>query len=298
MKQEERNSRTRGALLGAAMHEFASHGYEAASMNVICAESGVSKGNLYHYYSSKEELYLACLSDGFQELTAFLEKSLSQMEGNQDDQRPQTNYSLPDTSPQSGISLPDSSVPSVRSLRNSSVQAASSFHDPSAQSDSLLDRYFDARMEFFRTRPDLELLLGRAMMTPEPELRERIHAVRTEFDRLNRKVIDHILQQEEIRDDLSPEEVYRLFDLLQNMWNTTSFELTDSDSSAGSDEKTDTPKEASAQEKDFARKENQPQKTEASVNKNTPDSRETACRLLTDVFFYGVLARKDGRDRK
>ena len=41
-----------------ALEEFANKGYKMASTNVICKKANISKGLLYHYYSSKEELYL------------------------------------------------------------------------------------------------------------------------------------------------------------------------------------------------------------------------------------------------
>ncbi len=49
----------RDDLLHAAVVEFSERGYENASINRILAASGVSKGQLYHHFSSKEGLYLA-----------------------------------------------------------------------------------------------------------------------------------------------------------------------------------------------------------------------------------------------
>ena len=44
-------------LINAAMKEFGENRFEKASTNAIVKEAGISKGLLYHYFSSKEELY-------------------------------------------------------------------------------------------------------------------------------------------------------------------------------------------------------------------------------------------------
>lgn len=49
-------------ILEAAMEEFTEKGYQAASTNQICAKAGVSKGLIFHYFSSKEKLYIAAVS--------------------------------------------------------------------------------------------------------------------------------------------------------------------------------------------------------------------------------------------
>lgn len=44
-------------LINAAMKEFGENKYDKASTNVIVKEAGISKGLLYHYFSSKKDLY-------------------------------------------------------------------------------------------------------------------------------------------------------------------------------------------------------------------------------------------------
>ena len=39
-----------------ALELFAEHGYEATSISMIAKEAGVSKGLIYNYFSSKEEI--------------------------------------------------------------------------------------------------------------------------------------------------------------------------------------------------------------------------------------------------
>ena len=51
----------RERIIDVALEEFAQNGYKATSTNVICKKAEVSKGILYHYYGTKENLYLTVL---------------------------------------------------------------------------------------------------------------------------------------------------------------------------------------------------------------------------------------------
>lgn len=55
------------AILNAALKEFATKGYDRASTNTIAKEAGISKALMFHYISSKQELFLF-VYDFFQEL--------------------------------------------------------------------------------------------------------------------------------------------------------------------------------------------------------------------------------------
>ena len=79
MKRDEKNQLTRRKILESASVEFAFHGFEAGSVNTICQNGGVSKGIIYHYFSSKEELYLECVAECFDRLTDYLQDTLSAM---------------------------------------------------------------------------------------------------------------------------------------------------------------------------------------------------------------------------
>ena len=61
--QRERRARTRAALLRAAGRVFAEHGFHEATLEAVAAGAGVSKGALYHYFPSKEQLFLALLEN-------------------------------------------------------------------------------------------------------------------------------------------------------------------------------------------------------------------------------------------
>ena len=56
MKREEKNQLTRCKILDSACKEFAIHGFEAGSVHALCQDGGVSKGIIYPYFSSKEQL--------------------------------------------------------------------------------------------------------------------------------------------------------------------------------------------------------------------------------------------------
>lgn len=87
--QARRDQRTRAAreegreareeLLNAALHVFAQRGYREAGVDEIAAEAGYSKGALYWYFPSKEELLQALLAERVDkpmaELVAMLESA-------------------------------------------------------------------------------------------------------------------------------------------------------------------------------------------------------------------------------
>ncbi len=58
----------RDAVLNAALAEFGAHDFNAASLDRIVAAAGISKGGLYEYISSKEELYLYCMEQSWSAL--------------------------------------------------------------------------------------------------------------------------------------------------------------------------------------------------------------------------------------
>ena len=57
----ERGQATRAHIIDVAMRLFAAHGYDGTSIEAVLAESGVSRGSLYHHFASKDVLFLAVL---------------------------------------------------------------------------------------------------------------------------------------------------------------------------------------------------------------------------------------------
>lgn len=78
MKQQEKTQKTRERILAAALTEFGSKSYEAASVNSICEAGQVSKGLLYHNFKSKDELYLHCVGVCYDRMTACMKEHASQ----------------------------------------------------------------------------------------------------------------------------------------------------------------------------------------------------------------------------
>ncbi len=74
--EQSKAEQTKARILQGAVQEFAIHGYSRASTNHIMEQVGMAKGLLFHYFPSKQQLYLACLQkvlrDVQQELDAFL----------------------------------------------------------------------------------------------------------------------------------------------------------------------------------------------------------------------------------
>ncbi|HWB70896.1 MAG TPA: TetR family transcriptional regulator [Egibacteraceae bacterium] len=55
------DSGTRGAILDAARRSFAEDGYEASTMRSIAGRAGVDPALLYHYFGSKEQLFVTAM---------------------------------------------------------------------------------------------------------------------------------------------------------------------------------------------------------------------------------------------
>ncbi|MBN1904876.1 MAG: TetR/AcrR family transcriptional regulator [Deltaproteobacteria bacterium] len=55
-------------ILAASLKLFARRGLSATKISDIAAETGMSQGLIYHYYSSKEEIYTEIIKDAFRRL--------------------------------------------------------------------------------------------------------------------------------------------------------------------------------------------------------------------------------------
>ncbi len=60
MEQKEKSRQTVEYILNCGIKEFAEKG-KAVSLNGICKTYGISKGKLYHHFTSKDELLGACI---------------------------------------------------------------------------------------------------------------------------------------------------------------------------------------------------------------------------------------------
>jgi len=69
---QKRSEQTKTQLLGAALKQFAVHGYDATSVEDICTAAGVSKGAFYHHFESKHALFLSLLKSWLEVIRANL----------------------------------------------------------------------------------------------------------------------------------------------------------------------------------------------------------------------------------
>lgn len=74
MRKEEKTQITRERILAAALDEFGTKGYDAASVNTICEKGHISKGLLYHNFKGKDDLYLYCVQNSYEKMTAALQQ--------------------------------------------------------------------------------------------------------------------------------------------------------------------------------------------------------------------------------
>jgi AcrR family transcriptional regulator len=68
----------RGQIIEAALARFTRHGYANTTMDHIAAESGLSKGAIYWYFESKDDLFQAAANSVMEEL---VERSMAAMMG-------------------------------------------------------------------------------------------------------------------------------------------------------------------------------------------------------------------------
>lgn len=57
----------RGDILERAMLAFVTHGYAGTSMSHLALAIGIKKASLYHHYPSKQALFVACVTEGFED---------------------------------------------------------------------------------------------------------------------------------------------------------------------------------------------------------------------------------------
>ena len=60
---DEQLAARRAHILAAARRAFARHGYEGATVKVLEAETGLSRGAIFHHFRDKEALFLALAED-------------------------------------------------------------------------------------------------------------------------------------------------------------------------------------------------------------------------------------------
>ncbi|MDF2587942.1 MAG: hypothetical protein K0S41_1783 [Anaerocolumna sp.] len=62
----------RDTILKVALTEFSNNDFENASINKIIKDANTSKGNFYHYFDNKEELYITLVKEAWQKKMEFM----------------------------------------------------------------------------------------------------------------------------------------------------------------------------------------------------------------------------------
>jgi len=63
-------------LMEAALNEFSTKSYEAASLNHIIKNAGISKGTFYYHFQDKQALYLSLMQSAVEAKLEFLERKM------------------------------------------------------------------------------------------------------------------------------------------------------------------------------------------------------------------------------
>lgn len=71
-------------LIDTAYRLFNEHGYHATGIDLVLAESGVSKATLYKHFRSKDELILAVLQQRHEQQIALIQQTLEQARGKEE----------------------------------------------------------------------------------------------------------------------------------------------------------------------------------------------------------------------
>lgn len=77
MKTTRKSEETRNQILEVALNLFRRQGFESTTMRAIAAEAGVSLGNAYYYFASKEDLVMAFYEQAMEAMTPRIEEALA-----------------------------------------------------------------------------------------------------------------------------------------------------------------------------------------------------------------------------
>jgi AcrR family transcriptional regulator len=72
---QQRSEETRSRIIESAIKLFSTRGFNAASVDNICKDAGISKGAFYHHFESKQALFLALLDGWLQNIDKAIETS-------------------------------------------------------------------------------------------------------------------------------------------------------------------------------------------------------------------------------
>ena len=128
MNQAEKSERAREVICVAARQLFAEKGYDTTTMQEIVRTSGMSKGAIYHHFSSKQEVLRSVIEGEWRYLNVFVEDLAAQSDASVTDRMTVLATHMVASSPQSGLGRANwvSEVPEalLESLRHSLTKLA------------------------------------------------------------------------------------------------------------------------------------------------------------------------------
>ena len=75
-RQEEQRKLRKQSILEGALKVFKTHGIEKTTMDEIALESGFGKATLYYYFTSKDEVFIAIMENGWKKLWEGIESKI------------------------------------------------------------------------------------------------------------------------------------------------------------------------------------------------------------------------------
>lgn len=69
---EQMRAESREKILSTARRLFAARGFNGCNVSDIAREAGMSQGNIYWYFPSKKDIYMAILTEGFADLGSLM----------------------------------------------------------------------------------------------------------------------------------------------------------------------------------------------------------------------------------
>jgi AcrR family transcriptional regulator len=75
-RDPELEARRKAQILEVAARVFAAHGFATTQVQTIATHVGVGNGTIYRYFPTKDQLFLAAVERGLQELTAEMDRVL------------------------------------------------------------------------------------------------------------------------------------------------------------------------------------------------------------------------------
>ena len=76
-RQKEERIIRKQSILDGALKVFKAHGIEKTTMDEVAHESGFGKATLYYYFTSKDEVFIAIMEDGWKKLWEGIESEIS-----------------------------------------------------------------------------------------------------------------------------------------------------------------------------------------------------------------------------